>query len=47
MKRGMTHDRDLVDEVATRIWHFKNCEMEDFKGPYADYLVERETTAVV
>jgi ATPase subunit of ABC transporter with duplicated ATPase domains len=33
MKRGMTHDRDVVDEVATRILHFKNREIEDFKGP--------------
>jgi ATPase subunit of ABC transporter with duplicated ATPase domains len=40
----VTHDHDLVDEVATRIWHFDNREIEDFKGPYADYLVEKETT---
>ncbi|HWY47504.1 MAG TPA: ATP-binding cassette domain-containing protein [Bryobacteraceae bacterium] len=42
----VTHDHDVVDEVATRIWHFENHEIEDFKGPYADYLVEKETTAV-
>src|SRR5271154_445058 len=41
----VTHDHDLVDEVATRIWHFENHEIEDFKGPYADYLTEKETTA--
>jgi ATPase subunit of ABC transporter with duplicated ATPase domains len=40
----VTHDHDLVDEVATRIWHFDNRAIEDFKGPYADYLVEKETT---
>ena len=39
----VTHDHDLVDEVATRIWHFDHLEIEDFKGPYADYLVEKET----
>jgi ATPase subunit of ABC transporter with duplicated ATPase domains len=39
-----THDHDLVDEVATRIWHFENREVEDFKGPYADFLVAQETT---
>ena len=39
-----THDHDLVDEVATRIWHFENREIEDFKGPYSDYLVAQETT---
>jgi ATPase subunit of ABC transporter with duplicated ATPase domains len=38
----VTHDHDLVDEVATRVWHFENREIEDFKGPYADYLVEKE-----
>jgi ATPase subunit of ABC transporter with duplicated ATPase domains len=38
----VTHDHDLVDEVATRIWHFENGEIEDFKGPYAEYLVEKE-----
>ncbi len=38
----VTHDHDLVDEVATRIWHFDNREIEDFKGPYADYLTHSE-----
>ena len=36
----VTHDHDLVDEVATRIWHFENHQIEDFKGNYADYLVD-------
>ena len=40
----VTHDHDLVDEVATRIWNFDNREIEDFKGPYADYLMEKEAT---
>jgi ATPase subunit of ABC transporter with duplicated ATPase domains len=38
----VTHDHDLVDEVATRIWHFENREIEDFKGPYAEFLAEQE-----
>jgi ATPase subunit of ABC transporter with duplicated ATPase domains len=38
----VTHDHEVVDEVATRIWHFENREIEDFKGPYADYLAEKE-----
>jgi ATPase subunit of ABC transporter with duplicated ATPase domains len=42
----VTHDHDVVEEVATRIWHFDNREIEDYKGPYADYLAERESTAV-
>ncbi len=34
----VTHDHELVDAVATRIWHFDHGRIEDFKGPYADYL---------
>jgi ATPase subunit of ABC transporter with duplicated ATPase domains len=41
----VTHDHDLVDEVATRIWNFENRHIEDFKGPYAEYLVQQATTA--
>jgi ATPase subunit of ABC transporter with duplicated ATPase domains len=34
----VTHDHDVVDEVATRIWHFDHGKVEDFKGPYSEYL---------
>jgi ATPase subunit of ABC transporter with duplicated ATPase domains len=34
----VTHDHDLIDEVATRIWHFDHEEIEDFKGPYEEYV---------
>jgi ATPase subunit of ABC transporter with duplicated ATPase domains len=34
----VTHDEDLIDEVATRIWHFTEEGIEDFKGPYQEYL---------
>ena len=34
----VTHDYDVIDEVATRIWHFEAGRIEDFKGPYQDYL---------
>ena len=34
----VTHDHDLVDEVATRIWHFEtDHKITDFKGPYEEY----------
>jgi len=33
----VTHDEDLVDEVANRIWHFDHGHIEDFVGPYAEY----------
>jgi ATPase subunit of ABC transporter with duplicated ATPase domains len=33
-----THDHDLIDEVATRIWHFENDhKITDFKGTYEEY----------
>jgi ATPase subunit of ABC transporter with duplicated ATPase domains len=33
-----THDHDLIDEVATRIWHFgKDHHIIDFKGTYEEY----------
>jgi ATPase subunit of ABC transporter with duplicated ATPase domains len=35
----VTHDHDVIDEVASRIWHCQGGHVEDFKGPYADYLV--------
>ena len=34
----VTHDHDLIDEVASRIWHFDGDSIEDFKGPYEEYL---------
>jgi len=33
----VTHDHDLIEEVATRIWHFEGGRVEDFKGPYQEY----------
>ena len=34
----VSHDHDLIDEVATRIWHFEaDHEITDFKGVYEEY----------
>ena len=34
----VTHDHDLIDEVATRIWHFEpDHKITDFKGTYEQY----------
>jgi len=33
----VTHDHDLIDEVATRLWNFKADGIEDFQGPYAEW----------
>ena len=38
----VTHDHDVIDEVATRIWHLEKGEIEDFKGPYEQYLTQTE-----
>ena len=35
----VTHDHDLIAEVATRIWHFGGGRIEDFKGPYEEYAL--------
>jgi ATPase subunit of ABC transporter with duplicated ATPase domains len=41
----VTHDHDVIDEVATRIWHFEGGRVEDFKGPYSEYLVYAQEKA--
>jgi ATPase subunit of ABC transporter with duplicated ATPase domains len=33
----VTHDEDVLDEVATRIWNFKDGKVEDFKGTYEEF----------
>ena len=41
----VTHDHDLIDEVATRIWHFDHGHIEDFKGPYEEYVAYSQEKA--
>ena len=36
----VTHDYDVVDEVASRIWAFHDGRIEDFKGTYEQYLAQ-------
>jgi ATPase subunit of ABC transporter with duplicated ATPase domains len=33
----VTHDQDLLEEVGTRVWHFADGRIEDFKGTYEEY----------
>jgi ATPase subunit of ABC transporter with duplicated ATPase domains len=40
----ITHDHDVVDEVATRIWHIEHGKIDDFKGPYSEYLTHTGQT---
>jgi ATPase subunit of ABC transporter with duplicated ATPase domains len=41
----VTHDYDLIDEVATRIWHFDRGVIDDFKGPYEEYIAATSTAS--
>jgi len=41
----VTHDHDVIDEVANRIWHFNDGKIEDFKGPYEEYLAYAQEKA--
>ena len=33
----VTHDQDLIEEVGTRVWHFHDGRIEDFRGTYEEY----------
>ena len=41
----VTHDHDVIDEVASRIWSFANGAIEDFKGPYEEFRAASEKVA--
>jgi ATPase subunit of ABC transporter with duplicated ATPase domains len=41
----VTHDHDVIDEVATRIWHFEGGHVDDFKGPYEEYQIYAQQKA--
>jgi ATPase subunit of ABC transporter with duplicated ATPase domains len=41
----VTHDEDVLDEVAARIWHFKDGKIEDFKGTYEEFQHNAERKA--
>jgi ATPase subunit of ABC transporter with duplicated ATPase domains len=43
----VTHDHDVIDEVATRLWHFDNGHIEDFKGSYEDFLMQQQRKAAL
>jgi ATPase subunit of ABC transporter with duplicated ATPase domains len=33
----VTHDQDLMEEVGTRVWHFADGRIEDFRGTCEEY----------
>ncbi|HET7105446.1 MAG TPA: ATP-binding cassette domain-containing protein [Candidatus Acidoferrum sp.] len=41
----VTHDEDVLDEVATRVWHFQGGKIEDFKGTYEDFQARAQKPA--
>ena len=40
----VTHDHDVIEEVATRIWNFDHGKIEDFQGPYEEYMGRAKQT---
>jgi ATPase subunit of ABC transporter with duplicated ATPase domains len=43
----VTHDHDVIDEVATRIWHFHDHKIDDFKGTYEEFTAYMEQKNLV
>jgi ATPase subunit of ABC transporter with duplicated ATPase domains len=43
----VTHDEDVLDEVATRIWHFSSGKVDDFKGTYEEFQHASQQKAVI
>jgi ATPase subunit of ABC transporter with duplicated ATPase domains len=41
----VTHDHDVIDEVATRIWHFRDGKIDDFKGNYEEFVAYSDQKA--
>jgi len=37
----VTHDQDLIEEVATRLWVFEDGEIHDYKGTYEELEADR------
>jgi len=43
----VTHDEDVLDEVATRIWHIQDGKIEDFKGTYEEFQTRAQKPVTV
>jgi len=42
----VSHDRYLVDRLATQIWELRDGRLHVFPGPYQEYLADRERAAL-
>jgi ATPase subunit of ABC transporter with duplicated ATPase domains len=40
----VTHDQDLLEEVGTRVWHFEDGHVVDFKGSYEEFTSQLAAT---
>jgi ATP-binding cassette subfamily F protein 3 len=38
----VSHDRYLIDRLATRIWHIEDSELRLFDGTYQEYMADRQ-----
>ena len=41
----VSHDRYLVDRLASQIWYLDDERLQVFPGPYQEYLAERDQQA--
>jgi len=39
----VTHDQDLLEEVGTRVWHFEDGHIVDFKGSFEELTSQLST----
>jgi ATPase subunit of ABC transporter with duplicated ATPase domains len=39
----VTHDQDLLEEVGTRVWHFEDGHIVDFKGTHEEFTSKLTT----
>ncbi|ARJ50457.1 HAD hydrolase family protein [Staphylococcus lutrae] len=37
-----THDRNLVEEIATKIWVIENHKVKEYKGSWTDYTEQKQ-----
>src|SRR5512132_271316 len=42
----VTHDRDLIEQFATRLWAFTSEGLVDFRGNYDEFLAKGRAAAV-
>ena len=38
----VTHDREFVSSIATRVFELKKGEIMDYSGNYEDYVISQE-----